>query len=258
MLNITKEDFKKDLEELVEIENQKQINLAILFEHSLANSKEIRLTEFKDRLYIQANYYNSLEKYQMEIENLVKQYKKQLDKLFDVCNTRYVNIQRELASALQSEIIVVTNISINRQNLEKAIEENDTEKIHYYTNKINASIQKKLNYETIIIECNERLESCIKQIGDFSEKIKITEEIKMVEKKENKFIKFLNNLIKNLHRKKNFKNYVLNPSKTHIGLLTNEVDKSIENLYNQIFEFAVQMQDNKNKINMAFDAMMQT
>ena len=55
-----------------------------------------------------------------------------MDKLFDVCSTRYINIQRELAAGIQSEIIVVTNISINKQNLEKAIEENDAEKIHYY------------------------------------------------------------------------------------------------------------------------------
>ena len=175
MPNITKEDFKQDLQELVEIENQKQMNLAVLFENSLANSKEIRLTEFKDRLYVQANYYNTLEKYQLEIDDLVKQYKKQLDKLFDVCSTRYINIQRELGAAVQSEIIVVTNISINKQNLEKAIEENNAEKIHYYTNKINASIQKKLNYETIVNECNSRLEACIDQISDFAEKIKIDE-----------------------------------------------------------------------------------
>ena len=232
MPNITKEDFKQDLQELVEIENQKQMNLAVLFENSLANSKEIRLTEFKDRLYIQANYYNTLEKYQLEIDDLVTQYKKQLDKLFDVCSTRYINIQRELATAVQSEIIVVTNISINKQNLEKAIEENDAEKIHYYTNKINASIQKKLNYETIVNECNSRLEACIDQISDFSEKIKIEEN-------------------------KNFENYVLKPSENHIERLTDEVDKSIGNLYNQIFEFAVQMKDNKDKINMAFNAMMQ-
>ena len=179
MPNITKEDFKQDLQELVDIENQKQMNLAVLFENSLANSKEIRLTEFKDRLYVQANYYNTLEKYQLEIDDLVTQYKKQLDKLFDVCSTRYINIQRELATAVQSEIIVVTNISINKQNLEKAIEENDAEKIHYYTNKINASIQKKLNYETIVNECNSRLEACIDQISDFSEKIKIEAEYKL-------------------------------------------------------------------------------
>ena len=71
MPNITKEDFKQDLQELVEIENQKQMNLAVLFENSLANSKEIRLTEFKDRLYIQANYYNTLEKYQLEIDGKI-------------------------------------------------------------------------------------------------------------------------------------------------------------------------------------------
>ena len=33
MPNITKEDFKQDLQELVEIENQKQMNLAVLFEN---------------------------------------------------------------------------------------------------------------------------------------------------------------------------------------------------------------------------------
>ena len=202
MPNITKEDFKQDLQELVEIENQKQMNLAVLFENSLANSKEIRLTEFKDRLYIQANYYNTLEKYQLEIDDLVTQYKKQLDKLFDVCSTRYINIQRELATAVQSEIIVVTNISINKQNLEKAIEENDAEKIHYYTNKINASIQKKLNYETIVNECNSRLEACIDQISDFSEKIKIEENINVAKKEKNRILEFFNKLIKNLNRKK--------------------------------------------------------
>ncbi len=257
MPNITKEDFKQDLQELVEIENQKQMNLAVLFENSLANSKEIRLTEFKDRLYIQANYYNTLEKYQLEIDDLVTQYKKQLDKLFDVCSTRYINIQRELATAVQSEIIVVTNISINKQNLEKAIEENDAEKIHYYTNKINASIQKKLNYETIVNECNSRLEACIDQISDFSEKIKIEENINVAKKEKNRILEFFNKLIKNLNKKKNYEKNVLKPSENHIERLTDEVDKSIGNLYNQIFEFAVQMKDNKDKINMAFNAMMQ-
>lgn len=257
MPNITKEDFKQDLQELVEIENQKQMNLAVLFENSLANSKEIRLTEFKDRLYIQANYYNTLEKYQIEIDDLVTQYKKQLDKLFDVCRTRYINIQRELAAAIQSEIIVVTNISINKQNLEKAIGENDAKKIHYYTNKINASIQKKLNYETIVNECNSRLEACIDQINDFAEKIKIYENVNVAKKEKNRILEFFNKLIKNLNRKKNFQNYVLKPSENYIECLTDEVDKSIGNLYNQIFEFAVQMKDNKDKINMAFNAMMQ-
>ncbi len=256
MTTITKDNFKEDLKELVDVENQKQMNLAILFENSLSNSKEIRLTEFKDGLYVQANYYNSLERYKTEIENLVEQYKKQLDKLFDVCSTRYVNIQRELSAALQSEVIVVTNISINKQNLEKAIEENDSEKIHYYTNKINASIQKKLNYETIVAECNDRLEECIEQISDFSDKIKINEKLDVTTKKKSKILEFFNNLIKKLNRKKNFENYVLKPSEDHIVQLTGEVEKSIGILYNQIFEFALQMEDNKSKINSAFNAMM--
>ncbi len=257
MENITQEDFKKDLKELVDIENQKQINLTILFENSLSNSKKIRLTEFRDKLYIQANYYNTLERYKIQIENLVKQYERQLEKLFDVCSTRYINIQKELLGALQSEIIVVTNISINKRNLEKALENNNKEQIHYYTNKINASIQKKLNYEVILTECNRRLEEYIEQIKNLSEQIKMTENIAIVEKKENKIMRFLNNLIKNLNKKKNFENYILKPSEDHIEFLTNEVDKSIEKLYNQILEFAVQMKDNKNKISMAYNALMQ-
>ena len=257
MKSVTKENFKEDLNELVDVENQKQMNLAILFENSLSNSKEIRLTEFKDGLYVQANYYNSLEKYQTEIDKLVEQYKQQLDKLFDVCSTRYVNIQRELSAALQSEIIAVTNISINKQNLEKAIELNNAEQIRYYTNKINASIQKKLNYETVVAECNDRLEACIEQISDFSEKIKINKELNVTEKKPNKILEFFNNLIKRFNRKKNFENYVLKPSEDHIVQLTGEVEKSIGTLYNQIFEFALQMEDNKNKINKAYKAMME-
>ena len=257
MLSITKENFKEDLKELVDIENQKQMNLALLFESSLANSKEIRLAEFKDKLYIQANYYNTLDKYKIAIDNLVMQYKKQLDKLFDVCSTRYINIQRELSAAIQSEIIVVTNVSINKQNLEKAVEENDSKKIHYYINKINASIQKKLDYEVIINECNKRLEDCINQLSEFSENIKITEKVEMVEEKKGKIYRFFNNLIKNLNRKKNFENYVLKPSENNIEHLTGEVEKSIGSLYNHIFEFAIQMKDNKEKINMTFNAMMQ-
>lgn len=185
------------------------------------------------------------------------QYKKQLDKLFDVCSTRYINIQRELSAAIQSEIIVVTNVSINKQNLEKAVEENDSKKIHYYINKINASIQKKLDYEVIINECNKRLEDCINQLSEFSENIKITEKVEMVEEKKGKIYRFFNNLIKNLNRKKNFENYVLKPSENNIEHLTGEVEKSIGSLYNQIFEFAIQMKDNKEKINMTFNAMMQ-
>ncbi len=257
MLSITKENFKEDLKELVEIENQKQINLALLFENSLANSKEIRLAEFKDKLYIQANYYNTLDKYKIAIDDLVMQYKKQLDKLFDACSTRYINIQREISAAIQSEIIVVTNVSINKQNLEKAVEENDAEKIHYYINKINASIQKKLDYEIIINECNKRLEDCINQLTEFSEKIKITEKIEIVEEKKGKIYKLFNNLIKNLNKKKNFENYVLKPSESNIKNLTDKVEKSIGSLYNQIFEFAIQMKDNKEKINITFNAMMQ-
>ncbi len=256
MQEITKENLKEDLKEIVEIENQKQMHLAILFENALSNSKEIRLTEFKDELYLQANYYNSLEKYQVEIDNLVEKYKKQLDKLFNVCSTRYVNIQKELTSALQSEVIVVTNISINRQNLEKALEKNDPDKIRYYTNKINASIQKKLNYEMIISECNNRLEACIDQVSEFSERIKLDTKNAIVEKKESKILVFIANLIKRFNRKKNFTNYVLKPSEEKIVQLTNKVDNSIGTLYSQIFEFAIQMENNKDKINSAFNAMM--
>lgn len=256
MQEITKENFKEDLKELVEIENQKQMHLAILFENALSNSKEIRLTEFKNEIYIQANYYNSLEKYQVEIDNLIEKYRKQLDKLFNVCSTRYVNIQKELTTAMQSEIIVVTNISINRQNLERALETNDSEKIRYYTNKINASIQKKLNYETIISECNNRLEACIEQISEFSERIKLDEKNEIIEKKENKIFTFIASLIKRFNRKKNFTNYVLKPSEEKIVQLTNKVDNSIGTLYSQIFEFAIQMENNKDKINSAFNAMM--
>lgn len=79
----------------------------------------------------------------------------------------------------------------------------------------------------------------------------------MAKKEKNRILEFFNKLIKNLNRKKNFQNYVLKPSENYIECLTDEVDKSIGNLYNQIFEFAVQMKDNKDKINMAFNAMMQ-
>ena len=153
--------------------------------------------------------------------------------------------------------LIVGTKNCTKKEFEKAIEENDAEKIHYYTNKINASIQKKLNYETIVNECNSRLEACIDQISDFSEKIKIEENINVAKKEKNRILEFFNKLIKNLNRKKNFENYVLKPSENHIERLTDEVDKSIGNLYNQIFEFAVQMKDNKDKINMAFNAMMQ-
>ena len=79
----------------------------------------------------------------------------------------------------------------------------------------------------------------------------------MVEEKKGKIYRFFNNLIKNLNRKKNCENYVLKPSENNIEHLTGEVEKSIGSLYNQIFEFAIQMKDNKEKINMTFNAMMQ-
>ena len=55
MNEITKETFKEDIKKLVEVENQKQIRLAILFENSLSNSKDIRITEFKDKICLNKN-----------------------------------------------------------------------------------------------------------------------------------------------------------------------------------------------------------
>ena len=86
MNEITKETFKDDIKKLVEVENQKQIRLAILFENSLSNSKDIRITEFKDKLYLQANYYNTLEEHKFEIDNLVNMFTQKLDKIFTACS----------------------------------------------------------------------------------------------------------------------------------------------------------------------------
>ena len=57
------------------------------------------------------------------------------------------------------------------------------------------SIQKKLNYEVIVNECNNRLEACIEQISEFSEKIKIDEKINVVQKEKNRILEFFNKLI---------------------------------------------------------------
>ena len=256
MNEITKETFKEDIKKLVEVENQKQIRLAIWFENSLSNSKDIRITEFKDKLYLQANYYNTLEEHKFEIDNLVNMFKQKLDKLFTACSNRYMNIQKELASAVQSEIIVITNISINKENLEKAIENADSEKIRYYTNKINASIQKKLNYEVIINECNARLEKCIEQIEELAESVKIDEETRVVEAKKNKFVEFLTKIINKINNKKNFRNFILQPSEKYLDAVGEKVESSLETVYTQICEFAIQMQDNKAKINNAYNAML--
>lgn len=256
MNEITKETFKEDIKSLVEVENQKQIRLAILFENSLMNSKDIRITEFKDKLYVQANYYNTLEEHKFEIDNLVNMFEQKLDKLFKACSNRYINIQKELASAIQSEIIVITNISINKDNLEKAIENADLEKIRYYTNKINASIQKKLNYELIINECNARLEKCIEQIEELADSVKIEEETRVVETKKNKLILFITKIINKINNKKNFKNYILQPSEKYLDAVSKKVEISLETVYTQICEFAIQMQDNKAKINNAYNSML--
>ena len=183
-------------------------------------------------------------------------FKQKLDKLFTACSNRYMNIQKELASAVQSEIIVITNISINKENLEKAMENADLEKIRYYTNKINASIQKKLNYEVIINECNARLEKCIEQIEELAESVKIDEETRVVEAKKNKFVEFLTKIINKINNKKNFRNFILQPSEKYLDAVGEKVESSLETVYTQICEFAIQMQDNKAKINNAYNAML--
>lgn len=157
------EKLNENIQNLEDIENEISMLQLATYQKNIEKLKECKIDEIKELFEQNSRFYNQKsERYRIEIEKNINDYKEQLENLINVYDNLYVNTFRIMQNAINNQKITMANIVILTERLQKG---NLTEEeIQKTKNNVIACAQKKLNYAVIIDECKARINWCIENV----------------------------------------------------------------------------------------------
>lgn len=209
------------------------------------NEKELKLrkiNELKEYFNNKINFYGQdILDYQKNVNDIIKEYTNEIDKLIKAYDYLYSNINNKLQKSISNQIIAIGNIVT-------LLSKKNTENAQKIDNNILAIAQKKVNYSVIIEECRARLNWCIENIEKDIDNIFENKFYELDIYKNSFFEKIKRKILNYINGKKNAKNIIekykndnlkkildINNSEiVTIIALTKELLKQIANVENQI------------------------
>lgn len=209
------------------------------------NEKELKLrkiNELKEYFNNKINFYGQdILDYQKNVNDIIKEYTNEIDKLIKAYDYLYSNINNKLQKSISNQIIAIGNIVT-------LLSKKNTENAQKIDNNILAIAQKKVNYSVIIEECRARLNWCIENIEKDIDNIFENKFYELDIYKNSFFERIKRKILNYINGKKNAKNIIekykndnlkkildINNSEiVTIIALTKELLKQIANVENQI------------------------
>lgn len=245
------------LKKLNEIEQNKARILTAIFIKTTNDLKKRKINSLENSILNQAEFFNQdIGKYSDFYSETVEKYTNQLSQIINIYTELFINIQMELQEAECNQKIAITNVkkSIDIKNsLPKNV---SIETIENYRKKIDACMQKKLNYDIIIENCEKELEQCsenmVKHInflfGDKSSQVALNN--------DEGFKRFINRVVNRFVGANKFNTYVITP--TNLEVETREVKIPVlsEEIKDKTINFVAKIKQAKDETNKIFDKMI--
>lgn len=254
--NLEKELIDK-LKELNEIEQYKSRILTTIFIKTTHEIKKQKVKSLKDNILSQAEFYNqNIDNYTEVYTEILNKYTDQLSQIIKVYTELFINIQMELQEAECNQKIAITNLKKSIDLKNKMNGQISKESVEKHNKKIEACMQKKLNYDIIIENCEKELEKCSSNMlneinmlfGDKSSQISLREEKGLK--------KFINKLFNKFIGSNKFIKYVITPTNIEVETMNNKLPKLNSDMKEKIINFVAKIKQAKDETNKIFEKMI--
>lgn len=254
--NVEKKLIDK-LKELNEVEQNKAKIITTIFVKSTQEIKEQKINSLENSILNQAKFYNqNIDNYNEIYTEILEKYTKQLSQIINIYSELFINIQMELQEAECNQKIAITNLKKSIDMKEKISNEDSKELIEEYNKKIDACIQKKINYDIIIENCEKELEQCstimLEKInmlfGDKSSQISL--------ENESGFKKFINKVVNKFVGATKFNTYVIEPTNLEVETIHKKLGRLSIDIKNNTINFVAKIKQAKDETNKIFKNMI--
>ena len=242
------------LVELNELEINKSKILTAIFEKTTKEIVQKKVQALESNFEEQAEFYDqNLADYQEIYDEILTKYKEQLSQIIDKYNSLYINMQLELQEAECNQKIAITNLKKSFDIKQEVEARKQVELIEEYNKKIIACMQKKVNYDVIIDECEEELNSCSDNVqnkinslfADKSSQISLKSESglkKLIQKIKNKFTGAAK-----------FNTYVIEPINIELEMMDGKLPNITSTIKQDTISFVAKMKQAKDEVNKIFE-----
>ena len=257
MENNLEKTLIEKLKELNKAEQYKLRLLTIIFIKTTQEIKEQKIKSLRDNILSQAEFYNqNIKNYTEVYTEIINQYTDQLSQIMKVYTELFINIQMELQEAECNQKIAITNLKKSIDIKNKLNNESSKESIEKCYKKINACMQKKVNYDIIIENCEKELEKCSSNMqneinllfGDKSSQISL--------KKEHGFKKIINKLVNKFTGSAKFNTYVIIPANLETKTMKDKLPQLNRDIKDKIINFVAKIKQAKDETNKIFEKMI--
>lgn len=245
------------LAELNKLETDKSKILGVIFVKTTKGIMNKKIQSLESNFEEQSKYYDqNLEDYSDIYNEIMEKYKEQLSQIIDKYNELYINMQLELQEAECNQKIAITNLKKSFDIKQEISDRAQNEIIEEYNKKIAACMQKKVNYDIIIEECEKELDKCASNMQNrinalFSDK---SSQISLIEEKG------LKKLIKKIKNKftgaRKFNTYVIEPLNIEIDMMDSKLPDITNNIKQETINFVAKMKQAKDETNQIFEDMI--
>ena len=242
------------ISDLATIENDKLLLWATIYTRKCEMLKRKKIEELHSYFESQVKFYKrDYSKYENQIEEFEKKYEDQISKIIDQYSIQYQYIQNEEMVAESNQKIAVANCIMSQRGEKKAKEENKDVLVTKFDKKICATIQKKLNYDVIIDECNFRLEKCMQDTYNEVNKIFNITDTSLTSSKVSIFSNIKHFFAIKFSGDSSFKKYVLDNLYNKFKNIENDTTASISIVKAEMIIFISQMEKIRKEINYSFN-----
>lgn len=248
------------IEKIIELNTLELNKMKILSAIFLKTSNDIiekKVEALQTNLEEQAEYYGQyLEDYNDVCDGIIKKYKEQLLQIVENYKMYFINMQIELQEAECNQKIAITNLKKCLEIKEKLIENQSEEFIEEYNSKIDACMQKKINYDIIIKECENELNLCTSKMEQKINSLFADKSTQISLKEEGIFKKIINKLANIFSGAKKFNTYVIEPINVELEMMEDKLPDITNNIKNEAIYFVAKMKQAKDETNAIFEAML--
>lgn len=241
------------LTELNELEIKKSKVLAAIFQKTTYKIMDKKIQGLKIDFEEQAEFYGQkIEKYEKVYEEIVAKYKEQLLQIIDSYHELFINLYLELQETECNQKIAITNLKKSYEGKKGA----KGNKIEEYNKKIKACLQKKMNYDVIIEECENELALCASNVEKKINALFQDKSGHISLKQESVFEKVINKMKNIFSGKMKFNSYVIEPIQVELEMMENKLPDIVNAIKQEMIVFVAKIKQAKAETNEIFENMI--
>lgn len=245
------------LAQLNELEIKKAKVLVAIFVKTTTEIIARKVQLLQSTFEEQAEFYDQdLEQYDDTYKQILSNYEEQLLQVVDQYNEFYMNVQLELQETECNQKIAIANLKKSFDMKQEIKGRSQKAKKEEYNAKILACMQKKVNYDKIIEECEKELVECTERMKNkinalFNDK---TEQVSLskqgsIKKAIHKIIHFFSGTVK-------FNTYVVEPVQIELEITENKLPDVMNEIKQETIHFVAKIKQAKDETDKIFKSMI--